>query len=1845
MKTKIFLFFFVIMQLFAVNLMADDVTGSLDGFYSSTTTLSTLGVCTVEPGATVTLQASSGILLSPNFQTNGARFYAIAGQDMDEDADGLLDGWELLHFDHFDFVPGDDPDGDGLVNSDEYANNTDPNDTDTDDDGVSDGEEISQGSDPMDPDSIPAPSITLVEPDGNGDSADSTFDIRWTDQNYGRVAEISLYFDSDNSGADGTLIVDGLSADADGENDDLFIWDTSQIPEGTYYIYAVIDDHDHAPVVVYSMGMVNVVHEIQAEIELIPHDLSEGDHFGSSIAVSGDYTIIGSPYDDDGGYCSGSVYVFKNESGTWSEQAKLTASDGAAYDYFGSSVSIDGDYAIVGAYGNDDGGESSGAVYVFKQEGGIWTEQAKLTADDASPYAYFGYSVSISADYVVIGAYGDNNVGAAYVFKREGDAWIEEAKLTAGDAAPEDYFGYCVSIDGQSIIIGAYGKDDAGEKSGAAYIFSFDGIVWNEETKLTADDAAAYDYFGFSVAISGNHAIIGAYGDDDEGIDSGSAYIFSSSSPWTFQTKLKDGNAGAFAGIGYAVAISNRRDYLFAAVGAYNPLVNVGKPGYTLIYKGYDKDWLLEALLTPRNPTPDGFNPKSIAIGDSSVSIGVPGASVAGTNSGSVYVYGICTIDFSTDPKTIMIGESAVLSWIVKNADAVSINQGIGSVNPIWSQAVSPAETTTYTIAATHQNRVVSDRVTVHVVDPSLPPTVEMSVNYTSIYPGWPVTLNWSSTHATSCVIEPAIGGVELIGSKNIFPSDTTTYTVIALGPAGQATETVTVEVLPLPNNEVKLFASDGAQYDSFGTAVSISGDYAIIATPYSDDAGSSSGSAKIFKRDGDLWIEQAELLASDGEANAYFGKSVAINGDYAIVGAPYSNGLGLYSGVAYIYKREGDIWTEQVKLLASDGEANDYFGESVAINGDYAVVGAAGNDDLGAESGSAYVYKREGDAWFEKTKLLASDGAADDNFGNSVSINEGYAIVGAFHNKLGNGTGSAYIYFREGDIWTEQAKLVSSDGAMADNFGQSVSIDGDYAIVGASKSPLGTAYIFRRDGTVWNELEELVPSDAEIVDNFGQPVVRNFGHSVSIEGDYAVIGADTSPTGAAYIFKHEKTGWIEQDKLVPSDAQNVNIIFGWAVSISGPYALVGAIYDSHVAPLAGAAYIYNIQKSKINISASPETILVGETSTLSWHSFNAESVSLNQGIGQVVESGNLVVSPRQNITYTATALDTEGSISDSVTVHVIDPSVLPSVGISANPSTIHAGETFTLSWSSTNATSCLIEPGVGTMGPSGTLALSPSVSTTYTITATGPSGTAENSITVNVLDPVVPPVVNFSASKLVIFPGETSILTWDSDYATSCVIEPGIGMVSLAGSLPVSPAQTTTYTITATGPAGATSANVTVAFPPPTVSINASPQNIQIGQNTTLTWNSTNAASCVIEPDLGEVAFTGSIEISPIQTTTYTITATGPGGIATAHATVTYPVPEGSFSASSADILYGHKSTLTWSTTNVTSCVIEPGIGEVALNGSVDVSPTQTTTYTMTATGPGGTLISNLTVTVTYAINLTITSPLNGDSIEKPFTMVKGTWSNILGLETGITVNGQVAMVYGNEFVANQVPLEEGENTISVNAVDTEGNTFETSIGVNAVTGGKYVILTADEVGGVSPFETKITIDSSFDMVNPILSYINTPTGTVEFIDIPSITEYLIRMTGPGIYYFIAEATDDQNNVFKDSIGVVVSDANSLDALFQSKWNALSNALSIGDIGKSVSIISTVKRQMFQYNFELLSDYLAEIAGGLQNIELVKIDERTAEYRMWAEEDGEMYSWYILFVKDTDGIWRLEFF
>lgn len=370
--------------------------------------------------------------------------------------------------------------------------------------------------------------------------------------------------------------------------------------------------------------------------------------------------------------------------------------------------------------------------------------------------------------------------------------------------------------------------------------------------------------------------------------------------------------------------------------------------------------------------------------------------------------------------------------------------------------------------------------------------------------------------------------------------------------------------------------------------SVSLDGEYAVIGTCGDNDNGDHSGSAYVFKRNGTAWSQEAKLLAYDGEMGDFFGCSVSIDGDHVVLGAPYDDDNGGSSGSAYVFKRNGSNWLQEAKLLASNGDTWDEFGCSVSIDGDYVIIGAKRYDDTHMDDdwnelfyGSAYVFKRNGTKWFQEAHLLAQDGEPEDYFGHSVSIDGEYAIIGAIDDDdCGFNSGSVYVFKRTGDTWFQETKLVAPEGEENDDFGYSICIDGNYAIIGDpyfnnNEYTSGSAYIFKRNGSKWLQEAKLLP--------FDRGSSKYFGTSVSIDGEYAVIGTllddgNGSNFGSAYVFKHNRSSWKLNDKLMVSGYKKGNSSVP-EISIDEENILIGLCYYEGIEPpyyCLGSAYIFN---------------------------------------------------------------------------------------------------------------------------------------------------------------------------------------------------------------------------------------------------------------------------------------------------------------------------------------------------------------------------------------------------------------------------------------------------------------------------------------------------------------------------------------------------------------------------------------------------------------------------------------------------------------------------------------------
>ena len=394
------------------------------------------------------------------------------------------------------------------------------------------------------------------------------------------------------------------------------------------------------------------------ERKITASDAAAADHFGRAIAIEGNTLVISAHYDDDNGAQSGSVYVYDltKNSGDEGFERKITPSDGAAKDYFGHQIALEESTLVVSSHHDDDNGDSSGSVYVYdlnktSADAGFET---KITASDGVQGDNFSHRVAIYGTLLVVGALKDddngNDSGSVYVYdltKNSGDAGFE-TKITASDGAADDRFGQSVAIDGMTLVVGTLDDGDNGDRSGSVYVYDLTKNSGDEgfERKITASDGAAYNQFGYSVALKGATLVIGANLDDDNGSFSGSVYIYDltkSSGDDGFETKIIASDGAAGDQFGFSVAIDG--DTIM--VGAWSDDDNGTDSGSVYIYNGTfgsgnseTEPQITKTFLTSSDNASFDYFGYAVALDGTTLVVSSPTDSYDGKSRvGSVYVY------------------------------------------------------------------------------------------------------------------------------------------------------------------------------------------------------------------------------------------------------------------------------------------------------------------------------------------------------------------------------------------------------------------------------------------------------------------------------------------------------------------------------------------------------------------------------------------------------------------------------------------------------------------------------------------------------------------------------------------------------------------------------------------------------------------------------------------------------------------------------------------------------------------------------------------------------------------------------------------------------------------------------------------------------------------------------------------------------------------------------------------------------------------------------------------------------------------------------------------------------
>ncbi|MCE7997171.1 MAG: T9SS type A sorting domain-containing protein [Roseivirga sp.] len=949
----------------------------------------------------------------------------------------------------------------------------------------------------------------------------------------------------------------------------------------------------------------------------------EGQSFGSKVAIDGEYAIVG-VYKEDSGNMedAGAAYIYKRDAdGNWSEFQRLVASDAEAGDQFGFSVAISGDFAMVGANLNFIS-PHLGVVYVFQRDTGtgIWSEVQQITGSiDPARLGRFGFSLSMNGDFAIVGSADGSGIsgelGTAYIFgKQPDDTWMEVQRVDNPNGTnSRDRFGHTVAMgEGYAAVGAIFDDEDENEgatinNAGAAYIFKENtDKTWSFHQKVVASDRGNSDNFGIGMDMDGDVLMVGSHREqlDANGGDfkfaAGAVYVFNQNNDtWTEEVKLVSSDRNTTGFFGWSVSVDGDK----AIIGSYGNQLDENaenlantSPGAAFLFRKEASGWTeVKKMVAPsrRNERAEfGF---SVAITGDHVIVGAPseqyGASEADPleDAGAIYFFGPAptttpqrapSAGFVTFSGVLSEGKAATGSYRYFDADgdteSGSTYQWYRSDDATGRNkaAIAGATGISYLQTSADIGKYISFEVTPH-----------------------------DGNQAGVPKESPLRGEIAMRSDWDEFAKITASDRA-----AGD------------------FFSADLDMDGGYAVVASITEEEDENGQNTVQDA----GSVYIFKEENEgNWEEVQKIVASDRSAGARFGTSVGISGDYIVVGAPSANGFvngqntTVRAGAAYIYEKAPDgTWSEKKKIGASDGTQSSGFGNEVAISGDYIVVSAYVDDtDENGQgnirnAGSAYIFEKAPDgSWAQVQKIVSPVQTIEDRFGSGVAIDGDYAAISAYGededaNEANTilSAGAVYVYKREASgTWIFSQKLVHADRDEADLLGHQLAMSGNLIIASAhfesedenganTINRSGSAYIFERavDDT-WSQVAKLVASDR------GEE--ETFGLGVEIKGSFAAIGSPINETdangtkeitqaGAVYLFEQAADGsWSQVRKIVPSD-RSLSDQFGRDISIDGPNMLIGAqnqrtdLRGENPLSLAGAAYFFGPSEALFSLAS-----------------------------------------------------------------------------------------------------------------------------------------------------------------------------------------------------------------------------------------------------------------------------------------------------------------------------------------------------------------------------------------------------------------------------------------------------------------------------------------------------------------------------------------------------------------------------------------------------------------------------------------------------------------------------------
>ena len=727
-----------------------------------------------------------------------------------------------------------------------------------------------------------------------------------------------------------------------------------------------------------------------------------------TVAIHGNFAAVGDPWRKTPfGEEAGAVYVFRRVNDRWVQEAELFGWDMAPHDFFGSAVAISDDMLVVGAPG-----WRREAVFCYPRAGDTWIEQGYLERPDVPGYG-FGRVLAMDGGILLVPADVDNGPNIVYAYSRDGMNWVPDGSMTGDyDEYHHDdgYFGYAVACSADTLlaIVGAPSQGDF--HYGSAYVFArFAPGTWLRKARLNGNEEGfpARPQFGHSVAISGLRAIVGSPGAEASGVAVGGAYIFEANGGgWAPAQLLRASDPAIFTDFGAFVGLTSTTALVSAP--AYD---RQGDAWSTYAFERVPAtgNWAETAKVSiPVGDTNDVE--QRLSFGGESFVTSLPSTA---NKAASVYRNAGGTW---SEESILMPREGSRFDGF---GSSVTID---GAMLAVGAKGDDPGNAensgAVYIYEQTSGQWTQQARLTAPTPTPWEQVGFAVALSDDALVVGCPPLLNYAPPTAT--------------GHAYVFRRSGAGWTL---------------EATLLPN---------GSALKLFGNAVAISGDTAVVGAPDADTAGGTrTGAAFVFVRQNGQWIQQAQLVGSEGAPGDSSGSAVAIERDMIAMGSP---GDGPGSGAVYVFSRLGASWTEQAVLRATTAKPNDRLGASVAISDERMVAGAPGPQFGSRTPGYAHVYARTAVGWTEQARLNPPSPQTRGRFGTAVSITEhGRVLAGDPLSR------KAFIFASVDGSWQQRDVL---DGVLAGSFGSSICATGDTAVIGAPSAatpvgPSGAALVF----------------------------------------------------------------------------------------------------------------------------------------------------------------------------------------------------------------------------------------------------------------------------------------------------------------------------------------------------------------------------------------------------------------------------------------------------------------------------------------------------------------------------------------------------------------------------------------------------------------------------------------------------------------------------------------------------------------------------------------------------------------------------------------------------------------